>query len=106
MHGLPPKPPQYSIPKDKLSNFLAQTQKRGKLLPAPNTYQQKPLSWETNNGQFGKDSKRRTFTDEVQKLSKAVPSCAQYNPHVLSAKHNVPMGKSSKADNIDFLSEY
>ena len=34
-HGLPPRKPEYSVPKDKLSNFLEQTQRRGKLLPAP-----------------------------------------------------------------------
>ena len=34
-HGVPPRNPQYSVPKDKLQNFLQQTQKRGKALPAP-----------------------------------------------------------------------
>lgn len=34
-HGLPPRQPIYSVPKDKLQNFLQLTQKRGKALPAP-----------------------------------------------------------------------
>ena len=83
MHGLPPKHPIYSIPKDKLSNFLAQTQKRSRQLPAPNAYQ-KSLTWETTNGQFGKNSKRKTFTDEIQKTSNRLTSPSTYNPHTLS----------------------
>ena len=43
-NGLPPKAPIYTVPKDKLSNFLQQVQKRGKALPAPNAYQ-KPMVW-------------------------------------------------------------
>lgn len=63
-HGIPPRVPQYSVPKDKLQNFLKQTEKRAKILPAPTAYY-KPPSWETTNGQFGKAGKRKTFTDEV-----------------------------------------
>ena len=93
-HGIPPRNPQYSVPKDKLSNFLEQTQRRGKALPAPSTYH-KPISWETQNGQFGKNSKRKTFTDEVQKIAKAVPSSAHYKPWELPKNNNVPLGKTS-----------
>jgi len=57
------------------------------------------------NGQFGKNSKRRTFTDEVQKNAKSIPGCANYKPYELPKNSNVPLGKISKADGVDFLSE-
>jgi len=33
--GLPPREPKYSVPKDKLQNFLIKVQKKSKALPAP-----------------------------------------------------------------------
>ena len=60
------------------------------------------MSWKTSAGYFGKGSDRKTFTDEVIKRSKVIPSSAQYNPTV---KEKVPLGKQSKAEQVDFLSE-
>ncbi len=95
-YGLPPRNPNYSVPKDKLSNFLEMTQRRAKLLPAPNQYH-KPLTWSTSNGNFGKNSRRKTFTDEVMKISKEVPSSATYDPHV---KDKVLLGLSKYGFNV------
>ena len=86
MHGLRYHYPAYTVPKDKLSNFLLQTQNRAKLLPAPNAYQ-KPMSWETKNGQFGKSAKRKTFLDEIQKWGKTTPSPALYKPNKFYKVH-------------------
>ena len=33
--GLPPRNPKYSVPKDKLQNFLEQVKKRAKTIPGP-----------------------------------------------------------------------
>lgn len=49
------------------------------------------MSWETKNGQFGKGSQRKTFTDDAIKISKTLPSSASYNPN---KKFPVLMGKS------------
>ncbi|CDW82305.1 UNKNOWN [Stylonychia lemnae] len=100
-HGLPPREPKYSVPRDKLQNFLQQTQRRGKLLPAPNQYH-KPLTWETKNGQFGKNSIRKTFTDDAIKHSKQVPAPNVYNNE---KKQKVLLGKSNRAEGFDFMSE-
>jgi hypothetical protein len=37
------------------------------------------MSWETKNGQFGKNSIRKTFTDDAIKHSKQVPGPNVYN---------------------------
>eukprot|EP00347_Sterkiella_histriomuscorum_P000753 403374637 len=100
-HGLLPREPKYTIPKDKLSNFLAQTQKRGKALPASNQYH-KPPSWETKNGQFGKSANRKTFTDDAIKHSKQIPAPNIYNTE---KKRKVLMGKLDRTEGFDFLSE-
>eukprot|EP00347_Sterkiella_histriomuscorum_P022174 403331418 len=99
--GLPPKNPTCSIPKDKSSNFLAIEQKRARAIPAPDQYHH-DASWDVGSGIFGKGAKRKTFTDEVIQRSKQLPSCASYN---LEKKEKIPLGKSNKADQVDFLSE-
>ncbi len=88
--GLPNRHPIYTVPKDKLSNFLEQIKRRSKLIPAPNHYKTY-LSWETKNGQFHKNSKRLTFTDDCAKHSKQVPAPNLYKPEV---KERVVLGKA------------
>ena len=73
--GLPQREPNYTIPKDKNSNFFNHVTRSTKYIPAPNQYH-KPLSWQTTNGTFGIGPARKTFTDEAAKQSRQVPSCS------------------------------
>lgn len=51
--GMPPRAPKYTVPKDKLQNFLEKVKKHSKEVPAPTKYH-KTLNWNTANGQFHK----------------------------------------------------
>ena len=77
--GLPKREPNYTIPRDENQNFFKHVTRATRGVPGPNHYA-RPMSWKTNNGQFGVGPARKTFTDEAVKHSKQVPSCAQYNP--------------------------
>ena len=70
-------------------------------VPGPGNYSQ-TLSWTTSNGKFCAGSKRKLFTDEAVKLSKQVPSAAQYNP---VKKNRLVLGHLSKTEGVDYLSD-
>ena len=91
--GLPPKHPKITFPKDKVKCFLDHLQRRAKKLPGPPEYF-KPLEWPQKNLslKFNKGSKRTTFTDEVIKIKKPIPSSAHYNPE--KPKPKLLLGKS------------
>lgn len=99
--GLGRKEPRYTVPRDENSNFFKQVTKATRGVPGPNVYDN-PLSWKTNNGNFGIGPKRTTFTDDAEKHSKQVPSSAQYNPEL---KRKLLLGHLSKAEGINYLSD-
>jgi hypothetical protein len=50
------------------------------------------MSWDTKNGQFGKSSKRKTFTDDAIAHSKVIPAPNVYNTD--RKFYKVPLGKA------------
>jgi len=89
-HGIQDSVPKYSMPKDRLQNFLEQIKRHSKGIPSSSQYH-KALSWKTSNGFFGKGAKRTTFTDEVARRSRHVPAPGAYS---LKYDEKIPMGKS------------
>lgn len=80
-HGLPPKNPIYTMPKDKLTNFLEGVQRKAKVLPGPSTYHKAPM-WPDRNKSINMklSSDRMTFTDEIISITKELPAPNHYKP--------------------------
>jgi hypothetical protein len=83
---------------------LENLQKRARKLPGAPQYF-KPLEWPEKNMslRFSKGAKRMTFTDEVIKIKKPIPSSAHYYPE--KPKGKLLLGKSDKAEGVNYLSD-
>jgi hypothetical protein len=83
----------HAVPKEKGNDFIDQSRKLAKGIPAPGKYENK-VNWKTPRGKFGQND-RKTYIDFVKKKSKETPGPGAYKPIPIGF-HRIQGGKIDK----------